>query len=240
MSGWSYSDWKGVFYPPDLPTTQWLGFYAENYNTAEINSSFYHLPKVKTVEAWVAQMPAGFKVCTKMSQYLTHILKLREPAEPLERFFTAFAPAKKHMGPVLVQLPPSVPYSEATVCPFLELLRDKYSAYEFALEARHASWAEQAALKTLSKFDIAWVISQSGAGFPYLEEVTSANIYIRFHGPGKLYASAYTDDQLQEFADKLLSWSKEGYGIWAYFNNTMNAIALSNADTLKTMMGIKG
>ncbi len=238
MSGWSYWDWKNIFYPPGMKSTDWLEYYSKTYDTAEVNSSFYHLPRLKTVTNWIEKVPADFKFCPKISKYLTHIQKLKEPEEPLQRFFEVFEPVKKFLGPVLVQLPPSLKFEPQLVSHFFEILKKDYKDYHFAIEARHKTWLEQEATDLLKEYKIAWVISQSGVGFPYLETITSSNIYLRFHGPGKLYSSSYSDEMLHDYAVKIKKWAKAGHTIWVYFNNTMNGVALENANTLKKMAGI--
>src|SRR6478609_7365479 len=113
-SGWSYKDWKELFYPKGLKTTEWISYYAITFRITEINSSFYHLPKRQTVEGWVNKVPPDFLFCPKMSRYLTHIKRLKEPEESLERFFEVFEPMKNNMGPVLIQLPPSLKFEYET------------------------------------------------------------------------------------------------------------------------------
>lgn len=236
-SGWSYKDWKGVYYPEKLKATDWLLFYTNDFDIVEINASFYRLPKRETVENWTAKVPADFRFCPKMSRYLTHIKRLKEPEEPLERFFSIFEPMKEKMGPVLIQLPPSLKFDYDITEHFFKLLKKKYKAYEFALEVRHETWMHNDALGLMAKYDIAFVISQSGVGFPYAEMVTAKNIYVRFHGPEKLYASLYTDAMLKEFAKKFKKWMKEGHDIWVFFNNDWFTYAIQNGRTLKKMMG---
>src|SRR5580698_6917653 len=98
ISGWSYYDWKGIFYPPEMNSRDWLQFYANSFETTEINSSFYHLPKEKTILNWKEKVPAHFKFCPKISKYLTHNKRLADPEEPLERFFDVFTKIKKYLG----------------------------------------------------------------------------------------------------------------------------------------------
>jgi len=236
ISGWSYYDWKGIFYPEGMKSKDWLPFYAQSFETTELNSSFYHLPKAQTVLNWVEKVPANFKFCPKMSKYLTHVKRLNDPEEPLQRFFEVFAPAKDKLGPILVQLPPSLQFNEEVATSFFEVLKRDYDSYDFAIEPRHASWLAEPAFQLLSKYDMAWVISQSGVGFPYAEQVTAKNIYVRFHGPGKLYASLYTEEMLQTFADQFKKWLKKGHDIWVYFNNCYFCYAIYNARTLEEMM----
>ncbi|MCD6012245.1 MAG: hypothetical protein K0Q79_2107 [Flavipsychrobacter sp.] len=232
ISGWSYWDWKGVFYPESMRSTDWLSFYAKEFDTTEINSSFYHMPRLKTATTWADKVPAGFKFCPKISKYLTHNKRLKEPEEPLQRFFEAFSQIKEYLGPVLIQLPPSLKFDAETVQYFFEILKTGYNEYHFALEARHATWLEADAAKLMKQYNIAWVISQSGVDFPYLEQVTADTVYIRFHGPGKLYASSYTDEQMKEYAGKIKKWAKK-HDVWIYFNNCYNGVAIENANTLR-------
>jgi uncharacterized protein YecE (DUF72 family) len=236
-SGWSYKDWKGLYYPEKLKSTEWLTFYANQFNVTEINTSFYHLPRAQTALNWAAKVHKGFKFCPKISRYLTHMKKLHEPEEPLQRFFEVFAPIKDVLGPVLVQLPPSLKFDYDLAEHFFKVLKKSYKPYAFALEVRHNSWLENDSLNLMAKYDIAFVISQSGVKFPYSEMVTSKNIYIRFHGPAALYASLYTEETLQEFADKFNGWVKEGHTIWAFFNNDYFGYAIQNAQRLIELTG---
>lgn len=215
-SGWSYGDWKGVFYPKELKTTDWLTCYNATFGVTEINASFYHLPKKQTVEGWVNKMTDGFLFCPKMSKYLTHILKLQQPEEVLERFFEVFEPMKHKMGPVLIQLPPSLQFNYDTAEYLYQLLASKYKDYRFAMEGRHASWVNEDSITLMAKYGIAFVISQSGVGFPYIEAVTTKDIYIRFHGPAQLYTSCYITAELEKYAALFNNWLTEGHILWIF------------------------
>jgi uncharacterized protein YecE (DUF72 family) len=238
-SGWSYRNWPEFFYPAGTKSADWLTHYATVFDTTEVNSSFYRLPMQKTVNNWVAKVPEGFKFCVKVSKYLTHIKKLKEPEEPLERFFGIFGPVKERLGPVLIQLPASLQFDAPVAEHFFSLLSTEYSQYDFVLEVRHKTWMEQEVIDLMTAHKIGFVISQSGVGFPYAEHITSKNIYVRFHGPEQLYASSYTDDMLAEYAAKFKVWIKKGYTVWAYFNNTMYEHGVNNAMTLKQLVSSK-
>ncbi len=234
-SGWSYKDWKEIYYPPKMKATDWISFYAKDFKATEINASFYRLPTQETVLKWIDKVPRGFKFCPKMSRYLTHVKKLRGPEEPLQRFFSIFEPMKKHMGPVLIQLPPQLKFNTEVVEHLYKLLRNEYKEYRFALEARHPTWVEKESFDMMRKYHIAFVISQSGVGWPYEEVITAKDVYVRFHGPGNLYASKYTDEMLQEYAGKFNGWMNDGHSIWVFFNNDWYANAVYNAKTLIEM-----
>ncbi len=235
-SGWSYQDWKEIFYPKELKSTDWLSFYARTFKVTEINSSFYHLPRKQTVESWVKKTPAGFLFCPKMSRYLTHIKKLKEPEETLERFFDVFAPMQPKMGPVLIQLPPSLKFDHDTADHLFKLLNTSYSNYEFALEGRHDSWLEPDSLGLMTKYRISFVISHSGNHFPYGEHITAKNIYFRFHGPTTLFNSKYPDSALAAFARLFNKWAKQGHELWIFFNNDFYGYAIENALKLEELL----
>jgi uncharacterized protein YecE (DUF72 family) len=235
-SGWSYKHWKGIFYPPKLKATEWIVFYSDHFKTTEINGSFYKLPTQETVIEWMKKVPKDFLFCPKMSRFLTHMKKLNDPEEPLERFFGIFEPMKKMMGPVLLQLPEILKFNYDKAEHIYRLMKNKYRKYDFVMEVRHNTWLEEESLTLMAKYDIGLVISQSGERFPYSEMITAKNIYIRFHGPNQLYASSYSDEMLKDFAKKLKKWEKEGHVIWAFFNNDIHGYAIEDAKRLLKLL----
>lgn len=212
-----------------MKATEWFGYYVGLFDCVEINTSFYHLPKEQTVINWAEKAPPGFLFCPKLSRYITHMKKLRGVEEPLERFFTIFEPLAPFMGPVLVQLPPMLKFNYDVAEAFFLLLKRNYKQYEFVLEVRHDSWLTDESLVLLTQHDIGLVIAQSGGVFPYSEAVTSKNVYLRFHGPGHLYASPYSDAMLAEYAGKFRHWVSEGHTVWAFFNNDVHGYAFQDA-----------
>src|SRR5262245_15265953 len=136
-SGWQYRHWRGAFYPQDIPQRRWLEYYAGQFGTVENNGTFYRLPARETFEQWRARTPDGFVMAVKASRYLSHIRRLRDPAEPVRRMLEAFAGLQDRLGPVLIQLPPGMKADP-------ELLDCALSQYppdvRVAVEPRHASW----------------------------------------------------------------------------------------------------
>ena len=238
-SGWSYKHWKGDFYPKELKEKDWLEFYSKTFTVTEINSSFYRLPTEETAAVWKSQVPKNFLFCAKMSRFLTHMKKLNNPEEPLERFFSRFLPIKKQMGPVLMQLPGAVKFNYDRTEYLIEILARTYREYDFVLEIRQPTWLADDALNLMAKYKIGLVISQSGNQFPYSEMVTAKNIYVRFHGPETLYASSYSDEQLKYFALKFKNWMKEGHEVWAFFNNDIHGYAPKDALRLQKFCSAK-
>jgi uncharacterized protein YecE (DUF72 family) len=234
-SGWDYAHWKGLFYPAGMPRRTWLGYYADHFNTVEINSSFYRLPTKETVEKWKATVGAGFYFCPKISRFITHAKKLNDPEAGLPRFFDVFGPVVDRLGPVLIQLPAVLGFHEEKARKFFQYLWTKYRGFQFALEARHAGWTEPAAAALLKKYHIGWVIADSGMRFPSAELVTANHIYLRFHGPDGSYATSYSRQTLADYAEKCRRWKEAGHTVWAFFNNDLHGYAIANAKTLKEM-----
>ncbi len=156
----------------------------------------------------------------------------------MDAFFERFRPLAEagKLGPVLVQLPPGLRFDPEIAEGFFRLLSERYSEHRFALEARHTSWFAKEALELLRKHHIAHVIAHSGGRFPYHEAVTADFVYLRFHGPGELYASNYPDEMLAEFAEKIAGWLQEGLDVWAFFNNDVGGYAVKNALRLQAFL----
>jgi len=232
-SGWSYKDWIGIFYPNNLNPVDWLSHYAKTFDCTEINGSFYRLPQRQTVINWISKVPKEFLFCPKMSRYLTHIKRLKDPEEPLQRFFGVFEPMQNLMGPILIQLPKTVAFDRNVAEHFYALLKQQYSRYTFALEVRHETWMTEDNYALMSKFDIAFVMSHSGDHFPYAEVVTTKNIYFRFHGPGSLYNTKYDEGTMEKYAHLFSKLSDEGHEIWIFFNNDWFGYGIENALSLR-------
>ena len=224
-SGWSYKHWKGNFYPAALAAAEWLRYYASHFSTTEINNCFYRLPGIDTVQNWTETVPGDFFFCPKMHQFLSHMKKLKEPVEPLQRFFDVFAPMQSKMGPVLIQLPAMLKFDSGRAEDLYRLLQTDYHPFRFVMEVRHPSWMHQESLQLMRRHNIALVISQSGDAFPYKEVITADHIYVRFHGPQQLYASSYSDELLKKFAKKFRLWAARGHTVWAFFNNDIHGYA---------------
>lgn len=235
-SGWSYKEWKGIFYPEKLKPSAYLSYYSTVFDALEINTSFYHLPREQTVRNWGESVPDGFFICPKLSRVISHYKKLHDAAEPLCRFFDVFDILHSKLGPVLIQLPAQVRYQQDVAETFFGLISTQYKSYDFAIEIRHDSWLSKESIALLKQHNISLVIAQSGMPYPYHEFVTAQNIYLRFHGPEKLYASSYDDATLKAYAKKCQDWISAGHTIWAFFNNTMTGQAIDNAKRLKQLI----
>ena len=182
-SGWVYKDWKGPFYPPQVKDRDRLGYYATQFDTAEINASFYRLPTAAMVRGWAERAPDGFVFAWKVSRFITHNKKLKDCAEAVELVFGRMAPLGDREGPALVQLPPQLRRNDARLAAFLSLLpRDRRHTVEF----RHESWYAAEVFRILTEHDAALCISDHHAA-PAPWELTASFAYIRGHGPGGIF-----------------------------------------------------
>lgn len=234
-SGWSYKHWKTIFYPPEVKTSQWLEYYATQFDCVELNASFYRLPQEQTVKDWRKRTPDDFKFCFKLSRYITQLKKLNDVGEPLQNFFDRFKPLRICAGPILIQLPPHFGFDAERTENFFKLLR-RYRSYRFALEARHETWLAPAALDLLKKYRVAFVIAESGGRFPYSEAVTTDFVYLRFHGPAALYASDYSSETLRKYATLVEHWLNQERDVWCFFNNDVHGYAVKNARELRALV----
>lgn len=229
-SGWFYWHWKGRFYPKELPQSKWFKYYASKFNTVELNSTFYHFPKASTAKNWYRQSPKGFTYTLKVNRMITHIKKFNGTKRLIKEFYRIGDELREKLGCFLFQLPPSVKFNEKKLEEIINQLdMEKKNVIEF----RHKSWFTKEVYKILRKNKIIFCIVSS----PTLPEQfvkTVPDVYIRFHGHDRWYASNYTDSELKKWVEKIKkSRAKQ---IWAYFNNDFNANAPKNALTLRKLL----
>ena len=227
-SGWSYNGWSGIFYPEDLSKTKWLSYYSEHFDTVEVNSSFYHLPKPQTFGNWAKKTPDNFLFVVKASRYITHIKRLKDCDEPFENLTKSAKELGSKLGSFLFQLPPNMKKDTGRLKDFLKILPDNY---KYAFEFRDESWFCSEVYNILDNNRCAIVISSS-PGFPYHEKVTGKFCYIRMHGGKQLYSSNYSDDELKKVAEIVKQYQKSGIECYVYFNNDIGGYAVKNAKTL--------
>lgn len=231
-SGWYYNHWVGVFYPEKLPKNGWFEYYAKDFDTVEINNTFYQLPKEQSLEKWYKRAPKNFIYSVKANRYITHIKRLKETSDALERFFEIIGLLKETLGPILYQLPPSLHKNLELLESFIELLpAEQKGVFEF----RHKSWYSPDTFGLLDEHNLGFCVHDlDGVATPRI--VTGGIIYIRFHGPAGRYAGNYSKSALQDWAKWLKDGSRKVRGIYAYFNNDIHAYAVNNAKTLKNIM----
>ena len=234
-SGWHYDHWRGRLYPQKLPKSRWFEHYAEHFDTVEVNNTFYRLPRESTVEKWRQQAPEGFVYVVKANRYITHVKKLRNAAEEVQRFFDVIDLFQDTLGPVLYQLPPSLRKDLDLLAEFIRLLpKDKSAVFEF----RHNSWYDRETFDLLEKNRVAFCVHDM-AGQESPRVVTGDIAYVRFHGTTGRYAGNYTDAMLAEWAAWLKDQAGKVRAVYAYFNNDIEGHAVNNAKTLRRQMDAK-
>ena len=233
-SGWSYKDWRGPFYPQGLRQKDWFSFYAGQFDTTEINASFYRLPSEAAVANWAAIAPEGFTWSWKASRYITHNKKLKDCEASIDLVFGRMAPLGQ-AGCVLFQLPPMLRRDDARLVAFIALLPP---GYRYAFEFRHPSWYDDAAFQILADAGISLCISDHHAA-PSPWEATAPYVYVRGHGPGGHYRDPYPERTLSVWAARLHAWRDEGRAVFCYFDNDIKSAAPMDAVRLIEMIGDK-
>ncbi|MBS0640886.1 MAG: DUF72 domain-containing protein [Acetobacteraceae bacterium] len=234
-SGWTYAEWRGVFYPKGLKREQELSFAASQFAAIEINGTFYGQQRPDTFANWARQVPAHVQFAVKAPRFITHVQRLRDVEAPIANFIASgLLRLGSHLGPILWQLPPSFRFDPVRLEPFLRLLpRDTPAAARLgqrhdsalrsppaldfdmdrpirhALEVRHDSFVCPEFIDLLRAHDVALVCSD-GAGLPRFMDVTAGFVYCRLHGATDLYASGYDAAELDSWAERLRLWTTGG------------------------------
>jgi uncharacterized protein YecE (DUF72 family) len=249
ISGWLYPPWRGTFYPDGLPSRRWLEYASRAFNSIEINGTFYSLKWPAIFERWIADTPDhDFIFAIKGSRFITHNMKLRNIESAMGNFFgSGILLLGEKTGPFLWQLPATYSFDAERMRTFMQSLprsskeaeriarrhdfRLKRGActrsaddipYRHAFEVRHPSYFTEEFYDILREHDYAFVIADTAGKFPYAEEITADFVYVRLHGSTVLYASGYTERELNAWAAKLRKWRDDGRDLYVYFDNTDN------------------
>jgi len=230
-SGWSYQDWRGVVYPAAAPARTWFPLYAERFDTVELNSTFYRLPAVSTVEGWAAQAPPGFCFAVKVGQFGSHRMKLRDAASWLPNHLDRVDRLGPHLGPNLLQLPPRWKRDLGRLEEFLVAAPRRI---RWAVELREPSWLHDDTFDLLARHGAALCLHDLLRAHPWVR--TADWTYVRFHGPRALedpYHGRYDGRRLAPIARRLQAWIDEGTDVYAYFNNDYEGHAVQDAEWLR-------
>ncbi len=233
-SGWTYPHWRGLFYPADLRRGDELRWYCGQFDSVEVNFSFYRLPLPHMIAVWVETTPPGFLFAMKAGRYLTHRLKLRDAAEGLANFLGRAILLQAKLGPILFQLPATSRCDLEVLESFLELLP---RPLRFAFEFRHPSWFRDEVYELLALQGCALAIADT-PDYPISFELTAEFVYARLHGHTALYQSAYSDEELAEWAERARAWSAAGRDVFVYFDNDFLARAPRDALRLRMTLGV--
>ncbi len=231
-SGWNYKHWRERFYPKGQPQRRWFEFYAEHFDTVEINNSFYRLPTAATFEKWRDQAPPGFCYAVKANRFLTQAKKLKDCEEPLARMMTPFRALGDRLGPILYQLPPRFRINLERLESFLKLVpKDVANVFEF----REESWYDEETFALLERYGASFCVHDM-RGSATAREAVGPIAYVRFHGGEGKYWGRYSEEALLSWTDWIVAQAQGGRPVWAYFNNDIDAHAIDDAQTLKTMV----
>lgn len=266
ISGWSYPSWRGDFYPRGLVQRAELSYAAARMGSVEVNGSFYSLQRPASYRLWRDQTPDGFVIAVKGGRFITHLKRLRDVEVPLANFFASGVLALgPKLGPVLWQLPERQQFDADLVGSFLALLPrtvgeaaalarrhdDKLAddraltraprglasrRLHHALEFRHDSFCSDEAVALLRAHDVATVVADTAGRWPMAEAVTSDLVYVRLHGDTELYASGYSDDALDDWADRCRRWARSA-DVVVYFDNDARGHAPHDAVRLIERLG---
>jgi uncharacterized protein YecE (DUF72 family) len=232
-SGWQYRDWRGVLYPPELPQRRWLEHYAARYPTVESNAAFYRLPSYETFASWRDRTPPGFVMAVKASRYLTHIRRLRDPADPVRRLMSQAAGLGDGLGPILLQLPPTLRADAGLLDACLACFPP---GVRVAVEPRHDSWwtAEVRAVLERRTAALCWADRRSRPVTPLWR--TADWGYVRLHhgraNPHPRYGRTALMSWVGRIGD---TWPVEA-DVFAYFNNDPGGAAIHDADAFRRLI----
>ena len=236
ISGWTYPPWRGgAFYPKGLRQHGELAYAASRFSSIEINGTFYGLQRPDSFVHWGEQVPPDFVFSVKAPRFITHIRRLRDVQTPVANFLASgLLRLGAHLGPILWQLPPTLPFDANSLADFLAILphdtqsaavlaknhdarlkgrawceTDAHRPLRHALEVRHDSFRDRSFIDLLRQFNVALVCADTPE-WPRLADVTADFLYLRLHGAEQLYASGYTDAALDEWAGRIGEWSRGG------------------------------
>jgi uncharacterized protein YecE (DUF72 family) len=232
-SGWQYKDWRGRLYPEGLATTRWLSRYAEEFDTVEVNSTFYRLASRDAVARWADETPDGFLFAAKASRYLTHVRRLRQIEEGIHRYYERIMPLVEagKLGPVVWQFPATFRREGDAlerVATALELLPPGRHCFEF----RHESWFDQEVYSVLREHDAALVIGDHPRRPFQAHELTAGWTLVRLHHGRRGRRGNYSQTELDEWARRIAQWRRRAE-VFVYFNNDWEGFAVENARSLK-------
>ena len=235
-SGWVYPHWRERFYPKGVPQRAWLSFYAEHFDTVEINNTFYRLPKPAAVEGWADHSSPEFTFAIKVSRYLTHIKQLTMVGTGLKRLYEPLEPLTRSgkLGPLLWQFPENFHRDEERLAGALAALPPGRHAFEF----RHQSWFIDDVYALLRDHGAALVVGDESSRWVSTPHVRTADwTYIRFHHGSRGRHGNYSASEIERWAGRISRWRRDTE-VYAYFNNDWEGYAIRNAKLLKKQLGV--
>ncbi|HKV88536.1 MAG TPA: DUF72 domain-containing protein [Candidatus Dormibacteraeota bacterium] len=235
-SGWQYRHWRDVFYPRTLSQQEWLPYFAERFQTVEVNNTFYNLPEKRVFETWARRTPRDFLLALKMSRFLTHLKRLDDPEEPVHRFMERASALGSKLGPILLQLPPGLQSDTAR-------LEDTLAAFppevRVAVEFRDPSWFTEETRAILERHGAALCLADSPRRTQPAWR-TADWTFVRFHEGSGLHPPGYSDEALRRWIDRLTELWTPAEDLFVYFNNDRGGHAIEDAVTFARLAQAKG
>ena len=237
-SGWSYDHWRhGVFYPEGLPARKWLAFLAQRFDTVELNSPFYRVPRRTSVETWSATVGPDFPFAVKLWRAFTHYNRLEDPNGRLPSVLATLEPFKPgQRGPLLLQLPPQMKADVAKLDRFLRRLEP--FGWDLCVEFRNATWLTPGVRRVLDDRAAALCVHDMQWAAPVTDPNDGASfVYVRRHGPDSRYGGSYSDRQVRADAAAIEGWVAGGRRVYVYYNNDGQGNAVRDGARLKAALG---
>jgi uncharacterized protein YecE (DUF72 family) len=235
-SGWSYDHWHEVLYPNEIKRWDRLGYYVKQFQTAELNSSFYRWPTIGAFKSWQRILPPGFLLSVKAPRLLTHNKRLYAPEQWVERIKSCWHELRDKRAVLLVQLSPNFVFDYERLQYFLQQVPPWI---RLSIEFRHHSWHQETVFNLLEQYGAAYCV-MSGAQLPCLLRATAPFVYVRMHGPDNqyLYGGLYSEADLIWWAGHIKKWERQGRDVYVYFNNDGGGNAVYNATSLRAILKV--
>jgi uncharacterized protein YecE (DUF72 family) len=282
ISGWRYEPWRGTFYPDDLRQDDELSYASRALPSIELNGSFYALQKPESYAEWYSATPKNFVFSVKGNRFITHTKRLKDIDGPVANVLASgIFNLREKLGPFLWQFPPTFKFDPERMEHFLSLLPhdsdaglalaskyeprmegkvalevDKKRKLRHAVEIRHDSFIDEAFIALLRKYKVALVTADTARTWPYYEDVCADFMYLRLHGDKELYASGYSEEALDRWAERIRAWSggsqpddarlistktgpkKASRDVFCYFDNDIKVRAPFDARRLIEKLGL--
>jgi len=256
-AAWAFEDWQPSFYPPEVPESHWLEFYARHFPAVEIDSTFHGVPSEDVARRWVEVTPAQFRFTCKLPRAITHVCGLRDCTSELNAFLRAIEPLAGKLHVILIQLPPTFSPKDGKTA-LRSFLRQLPKAFRFAIEFRHPGWHRPQIIGLLQKYRIAWVWADISpldernlAPFEFLP-LTADFLYLRLLGD---YATKYGSDGTHMHSYGKLLWKREAAldswalrierhlkevrSVWAFVSNHFEGFAPETCQRLAQRLGFE-
>jgi uncharacterized protein YecE (DUF72 family) len=234
-SGWQYKDWRERFYPKGCAQRNWLEFYSRTFDTVEVNSTFYRLANRDAVARWLEQTPEDFVFALKASRYMTHIKKLTDLPESMERYYDRIEPLVESpkLGPIVWQLAPWFKRDDER----LRYALGQLPAGRHCVEFRHETWFVPEVYEMLREFRVALVIGDHPSRPWQSYEMTTDWTFVRFHYGARGRRGNYSKTELETWAKRIEQWRRQ-VEVFVYFNNDWEGFAIDNGRFLKKRLGV--